>query len=129
MPPKRILCLEDNEDTCFILDALLSRRGFEVVSAADAEEALRLIREKQFSLYIVDSHLPAMSGLEFCREVRGAGDETPILIYSAAAYEADNAEGLRAGANAYLAKPNIDEIVPTVMRLLEEAATAPDSET
>lgn len=126
MPPKRILCLEDNEDTCFMLKALLSRQEFDVVSAADAEEALRITREQKFALYVIDLHLPAMSGLEFCREARGSGDETPILIYTAAAFEADRVEGMRAGANAYLVKPEIDGIVPTVMRLLEGAATAKD---
>ena len=60
--------------------------------------------------------------------MRKTDAETPILIYSAAAYDADRAEGMRAGANAYLAKPNVEEIVPTVMRLLEEAAMPPDSE-
>jgi DNA-binding response OmpR family regulator len=128
MPPNRILCLEDNDDTCFVLQTLLCREGFEVVSAPDAEEALRLIAEKSFGLYVVDSHLPGMSGLEFCRKVRKVDGETPILIYSADAFEVDRAAGLRAGANAYLAKPNIDEIVPTVMRLLEGAATAKDPE-
>jgi DNA-binding response OmpR family regulator len=123
MPPKRILCLEDNEDTCFILETLLSREEYEVVSAPDAEEALRLIEREKFDLYVVDVHLPAMSGLDFCQEVRKAHNETPILIYSAAAFESDRAEGMRAGANAYIAKPNVEEIVPTVKRLLGEAAT------
>ena len=127
MPAKRILCLEDHEDTCLMLDALLSTQDFEVVSAPDAEAALRLIKEEEFSLYVVDSHLPGMSGLEFCREVRQTDAETPLLIYSADAYEVDRAAGLGAGADAYLAKPSIDEIVPTVMRLLGEAATAKDS--
>lgn len=121
MPAKRILCLEDNEDTCIILETMLGRQAFDVISAHDAEEALRLVEKEEFSLYVVDLHLPAMSGLEFCRKVRWAGDQTPILIYTAAAFEADRAEGLRAGANAYLVKPNIEEIVPTVMRLLAEA--------
>ena len=119
MPAKRILCVEDNEDTCFILETLLSRQDFEVVSAPDAEEALRLIEKEKFNLYIVDTALPAMSGLDFCKEVRKVDPETPILIYSAAAFESDRAEGMLAGANAYIAKPNIDEVVPTVKRLLE----------
>lgn len=83
MPAKRILCVEDNEDTCFILETLLSRQDFEVVSAPDAEEALRLIEKEKFNLYIVDTALPAMSGLDFCKEVRKVDPETPILFASA----------------------------------------------
>ena len=122
MPAKRILCIEDNEDTCFILKTLLGRQEYEVVSAPDAEEALRLIGSEKFDLYIADTALPAMSGLDFCKEVRKADPESPILIYSAAAFDADREEGMRAGANAYLAKPNVEEIVPTVRRLLGEPA-------
>jgi len=129
VPAKRILCIEDNEDTCFILKTLLGRQEYEVVSAPDAEEALRLIGSEKFDLYIADTALPAMSGLDFCKEVRKADPESPILIYSAAAFDADREEGMRAGANAYLAKPNVEEIVPTVRRLLEDAATPPPPKT
>jgi len=122
VPAKRILCVEDNEDTCFILEALLGRQEYEVVSAPDAEEALRLIGSEKFDLYVVDTALPAMSGLDFCKEVRKSDAKTPILIYSAAAFDADREEGLLAGANAYIAKPNVEEIVPTVRRLLGEPA-------
>jgi DNA-binding response OmpR family regulator len=123
LPAKRILCLEDNEDTCFILKTLLGRQEFEVVSAPDAEKALHLIEKEKFDLYVVDTALPGLSGLEFCKEVRKSDPETPILIYSAAAFDADREEGMSAGANAYIAKPNVEEIVPTVKRLLGEAAT------
>ena len=129
MPAKRILCVEDNEDTCFILKTLLGRQDFEVVSAPDAEEALRLVGSEKFDLYVVDTALPAMSGLDFCKEVRKADPQTPILIYSAAAFDADREEGLSACANAYLTKPNVEEILPTVRRLLGEAATPPSPKT
>jgi two-component system, OmpR family, phosphate regulon response regulator PhoB len=122
VPAKRILCVEDNEDTCFILETLLGRQDFEVVSAPDAEEALRRIEREKFDLYVVDTALPVMSGLDFCKEVRKADAKTPILIYSAAAFDADREEGMLAGANAYIAKPNVEEIVPTVRRLLGEPA-------
>jgi DNA-binding response OmpR family regulator len=114
----RILCIDDNEDTCFMLKTLLGRSDLEAVSVANTEEALRLIQKEKFSLYIVDFQLPAMSGLEFCKEIRKRDAETPILIYTGAAYESDREAGMLAGANAYLVKPDVDDIVPTIKRLL-----------
>ena len=123
--PLRILCIDDNDDTCFMLKYLLGRSDFEAITVSNTEEALRLIEKEKFSLYIVDFELPAVSGLEFCKEFRKLDTETPIIIYSGAAYGSDRAAGMLAGANAYLIKPNIDEIVPTVRRLLGEAKATP----
>ena len=62
-----------------------------------------------------------MSGVEFCKEIRKLDAETPILIYTGAARESDKAAGMLAGANAYLVKPEVDEIVPTIKKLLEKS--------
>jgi DNA-binding response OmpR family regulator len=101
-----------------MLKTLLGMSELEAVSVPNTEEALRLIRKEKFSLYIVDFELPAMSGLEFCKEIRRQDAQTPIIIYTGAAYESDRAAGMLAGANAYLVKPDVGEIVPTIKRLL-----------
>jgi DNA-binding response OmpR family regulator len=121
----RILCIDDDDDTCLMLKTLLGRADLEATSVLSTEEALRLIEKEKFNLYIVDFQMPAVSGLEFCKEIRRQGAETPIIIYTGAGYENDRAAGMLAGANAYLVKPDIGEIVPTVKRLLEEATTPP----
>jgi DNA-binding response OmpR family regulator len=118
--PPRILCIDDNEDTCFMLKTLLGRSDLEAISIPSAEEALRLIEKEKFSLYIVDIQLPDASGLELCKEIRKRDAETPIIIYTGAAYESDRAAGILAGANAYLVKPDVDGIVPTIKWLLKE---------
>lgn len=114
----RILCIDDNEDTCLMLKTLLGVSDLEAISVPSTQEALSLIEKEKFNLYIVDFQLPSMSGVEFCKEIRKLDAETPILIYTGAARESDRTAGMLAGANAYLVKPEVGEIVPTIKRLL-----------
>ncbi len=120
----RILCVDDDADTCELLTTMLAISDLEAVAVPDAAAALRLMATEQFSLYIMDSQLPDMGGLTFCQEVRKVDQLTPIVFFTGKAYQADRDAGLRAGANAYLIKPDMSEIVPTVKRLLAEARTA-----
>lgn len=121
MPPKRILCVDDSADICDLLTNMLGRSNLDVIAVADMAEALLLIEREEFRLYIIDTQLPGASGLSICEEIRKLDPRTPIIIYSGMAYQADIDAGLLAGANAYIVKPEVDELIPTVRRLLEEA--------
>ena len=77
--------------------------------------------KEQFRLYILDGQLPGASGLTLCQEIRAADRVTPIVIFSGHGKESDRAAGLRAGADAYILKPDMEAIVSTVRRLLEQA--------
>lgn len=117
----RILCVEDDEDTCLVLTTLLGTSGLEVVCVPDAATALRLMAGEQFILYILDGQLPGIPGLTLCQQIRQRDAKTPVVIFSGHGYEADLVAGMRAGANAYIVKPAIGEIMPTVKRLLAQA--------
>jgi DNA-binding response OmpR family regulator len=120
-PTKRILCVDDDEDTCEMLTTLLGLSGLEAVCVGDVAAAQTLMGRERFSLYIIDSQLPGVSGMTMCEEIRRRDRETPIIIFSGNAFPPDREAGLRAGANAYLFKPETDQIVPTVRQLLEAA--------
>ena len=120
----RILCVDDDADTRFLLERLLDLSDLEAVCVKDTETALRLIGEEQFSLYIIDGQLPGVSGLGLCEEIRRRDPKTPIVIFSGHGYASDRRAGMLAGANVYIVKPNTSEIVPTVKRLLEESYAA-----
>ena len=124
MPTKRILCVDDDEDTCDLLKTMLGMEDFEVVAVPDADEALRLIESERFDLYVLDSEMPGFSGLTLCHRIRAVDARTPIVIFSGHGFESHREAGMLAGANAYLVKPDVTELVPTVKRLLEEARTA-----
>ena len=102
---KRVLCVEDDVDTCSMLSSLLGLINCEVTSAGTAAEAREKIRSDHFDLYILDNWLPGASGIELCREIRKHDRTTPIMFYSGAGYDTDREEGLSAGAQAYLVKP------------------------
>src|SRR5262249_5781742 len=86
--------------------------------ARDFNGGLRLARRGYFDLYILDNWLPDGSGIGLCRNIREFDPHTPILFYSAAAYEYDIQEALRSGAQAYLVKPvKFDDLERAVARL------------
>ncbi len=120
----RILCVDDDEDTRALLQHLLEYSDLEAVAVQDTAAALRLIAQEQFSLYIIDGQLPGVSGVGLCEQIRRHDKKTPVVIFSGHGYHADREAGLRAGANVYIVKPHISEVVPTVKRLLEEVRAA-----
>lgn len=116
---RRILCVDDDDDTCFMLSALLGQAGYEVLTASGVAEGLRLARGGRFDLYILDNRFTDGTGLDLCRQIREFDDTTPILFFSGLAQESDRQRGLGAGAQGYLIKPNdLDKLVETVARLI-----------
>lgn len=123
MPPakRRVLCVDDNKDTCELITLMLSQRGYDVMSAGAPEEALRLAGRGSFDLFIIDYHLPRISGIEVCRELRSRGDKTPIIFFTGEAHDRERKEALAVGAQAYLVKPaDIEILARTAQRLMDE---------
>ena len=117
--PARILYVEDNPDTVELVSLVLRQNGFEVVTVSNPEEAIQLAQTERFDLYILDNWLDGMSGIEVCTRLRQFDSATPILFFSAAAYEQDRKNALGCGAQAYLVKPASPELLITeVHRLL-----------
>jgi CheY-like chemotaxis protein len=114
----RILCVDDNEDNCFMLTSLLGSEGHEAKSVDSIEQALEFARKDSFNLYVLDSWLSEGSGTELCQKIREFDQLTPIIFYSGAVYESDRREALQAGASAFVPKPHIDELLQTVNRFL-----------
>jgi DNA-binding response OmpR family regulator len=108
--------VEDQEDAWEI--ATLKLPEYQITFARDFDEGLRLTRRRYFDLYILDNWLPDGSGIGLCRLIREFDPYTPILFYSAAAYERDIQEALRSGAQAYLIKPvQPDDLEQAVAKL------------
>ena len=120
----RILCVDDHEDTSEILKLLLSQEDYEVVTTQTAEEALRLATTQEFDLYVLDRHLPDGSGLELCEKLTKATPNVPCIFYSGDAYDIHKAEAFAAGADGYVAKPDIDELIENVRKSLSERECA-----
>ena len=122
MPVYRVLCVEDDEDTRDMLETRLGLSDFEAVVAPDMGAALRLMERERFDLYVLDGGLRGDNGLSLCEQIRVLDSHTPIIIFSGHAFESDIEAGMRAGANAYLVKPDSSQLIPTIKRLLAAAA-------
>jgi DNA-binding response OmpR family regulator len=118
--PPRVLYIEDHDDTRELVTLVLEQRRFEVVSGSTIETGVALAGSQQFDLYLLDSWLPDGSGLDLCKQIREFDKATPILFYSAAAYEIDRDLALQSGAQAYLIKPSQpSELCSLVASLIE----------
>jgi two-component system phosphate regulon response regulator PhoB len=110
MPTKkqRILYIEDHDDTREMISLVLHQHSYEVVTESTIKSGIALASQQAFDLYLLDSWLPDGSGIDLCRQIREFDQSTPILFYSAAAYEADRESALDSGAQAYLVKPSLN---------------------
>jgi DNA-binding response OmpR family regulator len=106
MNTPRVLYIEDHADTRELVTLVLEQKHIEVITGSTIKSGVALAGSEDFDLYLLDSWLPDGSGLDLCRRIREFDKVTPILFYSAAAYEMDRAEALKSGAQAYLIKPS-----------------------
>lgn len=116
----RILYVEDHADTRELITLVLCLNGFDVMTCSTVEAGIELASQTAFDLYLLDSWLPDGSGLDLCKRIRQFDQQTPILFYSAAAYEDDRDTALDCGAQAYLVKPSqLSELCALVSGLIE----------
>ena len=100
----RILLVDDEESVQKLLSYPLRSDGYEVVAAADGQEALERFDEGTFDLVVLDVMLPRVDGFDVCRQLR-ARSAVPIIMLTAKAEEFDKVLGLELGADDYITKP------------------------
>jgi two-component system, OmpR family, response regulator MprA len=101
----RVLVVDDDPAVSGALNRALRLEGYEVSLAADGPRALEEIAVRPPDAVILDIGLPVIDGLEVCRRLRAAGDDTPVLMLTARDAINDRVQGLDAGADDYLVKP------------------------
>jgi two-component system phosphate regulon response regulator PhoB len=107
----RLLYAEDDPDTREMICFALESEGFEVVCPDNPREFLQLAKDKQWDALMMDTWMPDLSGVELCKSVREFDPHTPIVFYTAAAYERDKKQALECGAQAYIIKPVSFEVL------------------
>jgi adenylate cyclase len=105
--PPRILIVDDNETNRDILRTRLGPHGYELLEAADGEEAIAATREHHPDLILLDVMMPKIDGIEVCRRIKADADLPfiAIILVTAKADTKDVVAGLEAGADEYLTKP------------------------
>ena len=115
-PRHRLLYVDGDADSCEMLSELLKLSKIDSESASTAAEALSMAQAEAFDLYLLEAWLPNVDGFELCRQLRTADPHTPIVFFSAAAYEADKKRAIQAGATAYVNKPDIDALLQSISK-------------
>jgi DNA-binding response OmpR family regulator len=112
---KRVLIVEDDRDIAGLVELHLKDLGCQSDLAFDGEEGLEKALKGEYDLMILDLMLPGVDGMEICREVRAARNNTPILMLTSRSEELDKVLGLELGADDYLTKPfGIRELIARV---------------
>ncbi len=123
MQKHSILLVEDEEHLHEALKLNLEMEGYEVDSAYDGGEALKLIQSAHYDLMILDIMLPSLDGFSITERMRLNNNQTPILILSAKNTSANRVQGLKLGADDYLTKPfNLEELLLRVAKLIQKQA-------
>lgn len=118
--PLRVLLVEDHGDTARIMSQLLTRRGYEVHSAADVATALEVAGRHSFDLLISDVGLPDRSGLELIGELRARGLTMPAIALSGYGQEEDIQRSRRAGFCTHLTKPvNFEQFYQAITAVVQ----------
>jgi DNA-binding response OmpR family regulator len=115
---ERVLVIEDDVDIALGVRTVLGRSGFEVTTATEGPEGLRVFHSERPHIVILDVGLPKMDGWTVLERIRELS-EVPVLMLTSRGQEADKVRGLRGGADDYLTKPfGIAEFVARVQALL-----------
>jgi two-component system, OmpR family, KDP operon response regulator KdpE len=102
--PQKILVIDDDENTLWLLSTLLQHHSFDVLKAATATDGLQLARDQKPDLILLDVMMPEMDGWEACRRVREIS-AVPIIFLTAKSSVKDVVKGLEIGGDDYIVKP------------------------
>lgn len=116
--PHRILVIDDDTSITNVLKRGLGYEGFAVDVANSGTEGLEIAREREPDLVILDIMMPGMDGLEVCRRLRAVDERLPILMLTAKDAAADQVLGLETGADDYILKPFVFEVLLARVRAL-----------
>ena len=107
MPPKKILVVDDEMHIIRIVKYKLESAGYEVLTALNGADALRIAREEGPSLIFLDIMMPGINGYEVCSQLKNAPETRDIIIImlTAKGQESDKIRGLEVGVDEYITKP------------------------
>ena len=118
---KKILCVEDDDDSAFMLKRRLQRRGFEVQVAVNGVEGISMAQSEKPDLILMDIDLPELDGLQATSRLKSdpATQAIPIIVLTAHAMKGDRENAINAGCDDFDTKPmNLPRLLEKIDRLL-----------
>ena len=120
MRKAKLLVVDDEHLIRWSLEQNLRKQGYEVLTAGTGEDALKLVREEQPELVLLDIHLPGISGLEVLEKIKDFDDEIIVIMVTAHGGLETAVNAMRMGAYDYINKPfNLDEMAIVIRKALE----------
>ncbi len=107
----KILVADDYKKSREHLEEILTKKGFEVISAKDGAEALAFYKESPTSIAFIDWEMPKLNGIEVCQKIREIGHDTYILLVSGKTKKRNMVEGLDAGVDDFVLKPYSEDVI------------------
>lgn len=124
----RILVVDDELSVREFFEILLTKEGYEIVTALDGQDALRLMRDQAFDLIVTDLQLKNGDGMSILKESKRVANEVPVIMITAFATTDSAVEAMKAGAFDYLSKPfKIEEIKVVIAKALETRSLAAEN--
>ncbi|MEI2399569.1 MULTISPECIES: response regulator transcription factor [Paenibacillus] len=121
----KILVVEDDKHVRKLMNAVLKREGYDVVTAENGREALKVLEVQHIDLIILDIMMPEMDGYEFAEELKEADNRIPILMATAKQLPEDKKKGFRLGTDDYMTKPvDTEEMLLRIQALLRRSQIA-----
>ena len=121
--PKKILIVDDNQDSRELTVKVLKNRGYRIIEARDGEEALEKALAEKPDLILMDISIPKINGYEVTRRLKSQADfkATPIIALTAHAMKGDKEKALEAGCDGYISKPiNVHELPDQIKSYMKD---------
>lgn len=117
----RVLVVDDEESVRQLLQRVLQKAGYNVVTASNGQEALAKVTELKVELVLLDIGMPGISGMEVLKQLRANWPDVSVIMATAVADAQTAVEAMKLGAYDYIGKPfNAEDVVLTVQRALEK---------
>lgn len=121
----KVLVIDDEENVCELITLYFEKSGYEIMCTPDGMEGIEAVRSQKPDLVILDLMLPALDGLDVCKEIRKFSN-IPLIMLTARVDEVDRVLGLEIGADDYVTKPfSPRELLARVKAVLRRAAYVP----
>jgi two-component system, NtrC family, response regulator HydG len=101
----QILVVDDEQETCDLLEMALGRHGFKVTASTNAARALEMVAEQDFDVVLTDLSMPEMSGLDLCERVLGTRPDMPVVVITGQGSLETAIGAIRVGAYDFITKP------------------------
>ncbi|MGA2586575.1 MAG: response regulator [Candidatus Aminicenantales bacterium] len=115
---KKLLIVEDEDDLCLLYKEELSREGYAVTTAQNAEQGLEALNRERFDLIITDIRMPGRDGVEFITQIMGLRKDIPIIINTA--YQSYKEDFMTWAADAYIVKSSsLQELKSKIREIID----------